>query len=388
MTSRALAVLLSCSGPSGRDAMVHSHALQWRRIPDSNSSSSALALGSRGPMAVRGGGGVKPAGASPLAVWRARCFLLTAAACWGTYPVVLKKIYALEAARLPTLFVTAMRYVWLMIFSGTLRLFRPARDMATPAGSRPSAMHPAAVELAVIGFFASAFSVWGVARVPAVTSEMLMATIHGFVPLLSVAIGTTARQRAVGGRTWCACGLAFAAAILSASTNAASGEAAVSSAWAGNASIVCSAFLYGLARVRLMNFVGMFDPDQLNSLRMLYMGSFAVLACLIDVLFGGPSAAMLRQWHLITPAQVGLLALSVFLSGFCGSLSQYHGQKVISAANAQPFLSGTPIFAGFWAWLFLGETVGIDFWASNSLILGGCVLACREQAQEQEVKAS
>ena len=121
-------------------------------------------------------------------VLRARLFLLLAGCIWGTYAVLLRAINTVQATPLPAVFVTAARYQFLCGFAFIQRGFF-ARHRGT--GSAASATEPeasgehgvadptwAAIELAAIAVFSTLASIWGVALVPSVTSEILSSTVR------------------------------------------------------------------------------------------------------------------------------------------------------------------------------------------------------------------
>ena len=109
----------------------------------------------------------------------------------------------------------------------------------------------------------------------------------------------------------------------------------------GATATVLSACIYGLCRVRTQLHLRSYSAADLNGCRMLQMALQSAVLVLADVARGGPSAGTVRRLGSVSPAQWALLALSVFLSAFVASSLQFEAQRIIPAANAQPFLALT-----------------------------------------------
>ena len=325
---------------------------------------------------------------------RARLLLLLGSVLWGTYPVVLRLLYLAPGPALPPLFITVARYQILALYGFGLAAFRarqqrrtnalaaPVNTRFAPAAPRggfvaaaaPAGLAARGAELGLIGLCGNVLSVWGIARTPAVTSEVLLATVHTFVPLLTALLGATAAARHVSRQTWGACSLAFGAAAFSvvcgARARGALGAAAglCGGGLGGQLALVGAAAAYALGRVRLQHHVRRYGAEQLNLERFRWMARFSLGALAADAARGGPCAGALRALGAVSPMQWGLIAMSVLLSAFLGSLCQFEAQRTLPAASAQPFFSFQPLAAAMWSGLFLSEAI------DPSLALGGTVM--------------
>ena len=151
---------------------------------------------------------------------RARLLLLATAALWGTYPVLLRAVYStgipcppsvvsavrctartlytslvighihrrLDSQPRRLLALAQVRYVLMATLSSGLVLARRMRRPQT-SGEGERSMSRAAfclatAELSLIGASGNLLSAWGICRLSAARSEVLMATVHVFVPLL------------------------------------------------------------------------------------------------------------------------------------------------------------------------------------------------------------
>ena len=344
--------------------------------------------------------------------------LLAAGAVWGTYPVVLRALYAAPGPSLPPIFIVAVRFqLTSLIFTAFKGLSgRLARDgdtdeatatesarlepptpsrqrrrtatvaaSVTEAAPLPAGLQRAAAELAVLGLIGNFLSVFGLSQVAGVLAETLLGCVHIFVPLLTVALGGSA---AVGLRTWQACAVSFIAVLVASGAvggGAVGGGVAATSV--GLAALVGAAGLYSLARVRTQHHVGVskLHSLDLNRQRVCNMGILATLALAGDALrFDGASRAILAALPLITPTQWALIVLSCIASGFLGSSLQYQGLKTLPAASSQPFFALQPLFACVWTWLFLSEPIAPSYLTGGALMVGGALLASTDGCTVEE----
>jgi len=347
-------------------------------------------------------------------VVRARAMLLGAGAVWGTYPVVLRALYAAPGPTLPPLFIVTVRFqLTSLLFAAANsggkfmasraqghRQFAYGGSLPFPPRQRTAAvrcsfekcegvpsrqLRRAGAELACVGLVGNFLSVWGLSKVAATLAETLLGCVHIFVPLLTVAMSGWC---AVGLRTWQACALSFLAVCV-----AASGSSGVvlgvsgASHYLGLAALVGAAGLYSLARVRTSLHVGVrrIDPQALNRQRMGSMGGLATAALVTDaVVHAGPSRAILSSLFLITPMQWSLILVSCVASGFLGSSLQFQAQKVVPAASSQPFFALQPLFACGWTWLFLAEPIAPSMLTSGAMMVGGALLASMDANRVEE----
>ena len=328
--------------------------------------------------------------ASPAAVTRARALLLIAGAIYGTYPVLLRALKNVGGESLPAVFVAFVRYQFLALFAFSLKAFRAVQrnwrgDVAVAEGARQNKTAPrelwlGALELAAHTVLASVLGIYGVARVPAVTSEILSSTVHLFVPLQTLALVGGA---SFGAPTWLGCSLAFAAAIISCLSDAGSASAGGASGGGadaiGQAALVASSFAFGISRVRAQVLLKKHDVEALNSARMICMGGLSALVLLADVVVGGASRRTLTRLHHIVPAQWALMALSVFLSAFVAASLSFSALRVVSAANAQPFSALQPVHAAAWSLLLLNEPITRGAMIGGAMMIGATLIACTDR---------
>ena len=379
----------------------------------------------RGPPAVTAPSPLIPSAAfttSAGTVMGARVMLLAAGAIFGTYPVVLRKLYAASGPTLPPIFVVAARFIITSLILATCKTVRnvsarhqpPAFIVATttssailrrnprskPLASAATAMPPSAVasslhadsaagparaerrqlrlaafELACVGLAGNFLSVWGLSRVTAALAETLLGCVHVFVPLITVAVsGSTA----VGRRTWQACALSFIAVAISACGSAVA-SAGVCGSGLGLVALIGSAALYSLARVRTQHHVCVdrIDSSALNCMRFGHMGCLASAALLLDAWAHplGASRMILGTLTSVTPRQWALVVVSCLASGVAGSSLQFRAQRVLPAASMQPFFALQPLFACGWAVLLLAEPVAPSMLTGGALMVAAALLA-------------
>ena len=318
---------------------------------------------------------------------RARLLLLVAGCIFGTYPVLLRALNSVGGEPLPAVFVTFARYQFLSLFVFIDRCVKrmrgpEAEKVADSAGSGSSSVWMAGMELAAYAVAGTLLSIFGVSRVTAVTSEILSSMIHMFVPLLTLFL---VGNSSCGAATWAGCILAFCAALVSCIADQGADSSGDGGDRLGALAIVASSFLYGLGRVRASMLLSRgHDTAVLNASRMTNMGALSIVALVIDVACGGPSAHTLVRVHHIAAAQWVLLALSVFLSAFIAASLQFSALNVLPAANAQPFFALQPLFAALWSQLLLSEPITRGALIGGALMIGAALLACTDSTVAHE----
>ena len=394
-------------------------------------SSGPLAV-SRGYLRLRGGAKT-PAELSQEkqrpSTAKARFWLLLSAAIYGTYPVLLRGLQAVGGEPLPPVFVSCVRYQFLTLFAILLRAYRFVQSCSSPPPMQQAAtasvtssrtdrarmqLWLAASELGAYTVLSSLLSIFGVSHTPAAISEILAATSNLFVPLITLVL---LGSRGFGIRTWSGCGLAFLAAVLASIADlpakvATGSGASGASALVPQGALVLSAIVYSLFRVRSQVHLRSYRAEELNTARMVMMGSLSLLILGVEVAMGGPSSAVLGRLSRVLPAQWALMALSVFLSAFVASSLQYDAPdvtpptaptfkltlartfsltlaltfapryaalNVLPAANAQPFFALQPLFAALFSWLLLAEGITTGSMVGGGLMMLATVLACTDK---------
>ena len=295
--------------------------------------------------------------AVPLSIYHARLQLLLSAAIYGTYTVIIRALNTVGGEPLPAVFVTCVRYFFLMFMAFGQKAWRARQARIADAGSAAATasrsppapfdvkLWVAATELGVWTVATCLLAIYGIGRVPAVMAEILSSTVHVFVPIVTlVLVGGTS----FGVFTWSGCLVAFAAAVISCvADGGVSGSGSGGGGGhdlVGQAALIASAFGFAVFRVRTQQQLKHHKAEALNLARMVCMGGISVLLLLVDVLFGGGSATTIKRLHHVLPMQWVLMALSVFLSAFIASALSFSALRVIPAANAQPFMALQPLF--------------------------------------------
>ena len=131
----------------------------------------------------------KEAAKEARALLEARVLLVAAGACLASYPVALRGFYTQRGLKLSPTYISTARFSVMAILVCLLQAFR-WQQYTQCEGPKPPRrtrrLRHAATELAFIDFGANLCSTLGLSMVPAVAGEILMATIHLFVPLLSL----------------------------------------------------------------------------------------------------------------------------------------------------------------------------------------------------------
>jgi drug/metabolite transporter (DMT)-like permease len=250
----------------------------------------------------------------------------------------------------------------------------------------------AAVELSAIGVSANLLSVYGISKMPAVTSELLLGCVHVFVPLQTVFFAGSTKS--VGFRTWVGCCLSFAAvfvlSMLSVATPVTAAAVQASPAVAastlskslGPGLLVCAAFVNALGRVRAQHRIAAskLDAETLGSLRFVFMAAFSLVVLLASTIpEGSATRAIFGSISQITSRQWGIMCFNCFLSGWLGSLLQFQALRTITAANAQPYFALSPLWAGIWSYFFLDEPLAPALLIAGGMVGGGALIASTDR---------
>ena len=292
----------------------------------------------------------------------ARLLVLMAAIAGSSMSTIMKILYSGGSGTqaLPPLFITACRFSFNVLFAN---LWKGARAVLIPreASARsvaPSGLNWAAAELGAVAVLETVLKMYGLQHASTLTSESLLASVHLWIPVLTVAFE---EKSSFGGRTWAGCTLSFASALFAtivtpATAGSTSTVAAASSPWSiAVGAHLLSSFVNAVGRVRTQRHLQTFSPEELNTARFSWMSLIAVLASMADAAAGGASSnVMLSQ---VAYTEWLLMALSVFLSSFVATSLLMSAQTVLSAASAQPILATQPLFAALFARLLLGEPI-------------------------------
>lgn len=313
---------------------------------------------------------------------KARLLLLGAGALWGTFPVVMRRLYTSPGPELAPVFITAWRYGMMALV--VLPIYCCSHLRSLEPGARKS-LNRAALEIGMLGEAANILSTAGLSLVPAVLAETFLGAVHIFVPLQSaLLIGTSS----LGARSVYACGLSFCAVLIGTalSTRRARANHDALQArgngdwWVGPSLLVTAAFFYGLMRVRIEHHIRQGRAAvPLAGARIIAMGSIGLVLLGMDALRGGASASTLGALLEVTRAQWTWLAVSCAFSGLGGSLLHFRAQALVPAANAQPFFALTPVYAAAWARMLLDEPLPPELLATAGVMIAGALLAASDR---------
>ena len=241
------------------------------------------------------------------ALREARVLLVAAGACLASYPVALRGFYTQRGLKLSPTYISTARFSVMAILVGLLRLVRwqsYERCEGPKPPKRTRRLKNAATELAFIDFGANLLSTLGLSMVPAVAGEILMATIHLFVPLLSLCPCIVRHPQPVGLRTWCGCILAFAAAIAVSVLGKGISIKQLKNGdtrelLQGPVALIAAAAMYGLGRVRLMSYLqrGKLDSETLMGERVVKMLAISAFSLFLDLIVGGASPLSLLAFR-------------------------------------------------------------------------------------------
>lgn len=356
-------------------------------------------IGRRAPPCVRaaaGGAEPDPRGApppipEPLSKGKAFLLLNVVACVWGTQHPVIKQCVeagyeqthsALEAAGMINLGRFIVGALLFAPFLPPLALPRaplgaPDARGAAPAASAENAAFAACwrfgAELGLWSFAGFALQAIGLEFTTASRSAFLLYLNVKLVPLLSRAIYNTP----ISASTWASALAAFCGTVLLSSDGIAPN---VGDAWSVLAALASAFFILRLQKAsaacagygRSLNAVTLLVACALCAL---WYAATALLARApaeqLDP--AGAAAALGAEFATFAAGEwKPLLYLGVVCTGLC-SWAQTAGQRSVGAEQAAIVYATDPLWAAFFSWLALGETLGARGWAGALLILVAAV---------------
>lgn len=318
-------------------------------------------------------------------------FLVGAAALWGTYPTIVKLLFAAGPALDPSIVVLVRFLIMAPVGVGALLATTPrftlARRYVTAQAAAssmpwpeqiqrrvPASVYLAALELGVLGGTGTFLQTLSLSMIPALTAAVLYSTVNIITPALASVAGANDSERQVGARTWAGCLLGLVASCWSLIPDEMLLPATLpTSIGTGEAVMLGASGCYAASKVRLSSHLRYHNPDEIAVGRLVAQAGCAAAGLgLIDETsavhellpeqvggLGEPVEVVLGQlvgWaSALSPQQLGLLLASSLLSGAGATWFQSKGQQKASAPKAQLWFAMTPVFGALWAFLILGE---------------------------------
>jgi len=309
----------------------------------------------------------------------ARLYLLLTAACWATYPVLVKILVQTSGTVLDASLLTVIRFTMnavigaFLIPPGLLPWSRGAPGAAAAVDA--AALARASAEISAVGIAGTLLNTWGIEHTSAIRAALLLSSINVITPFLSVLIGSSPEDRNVSPQTWLSCGVSFAATAYA--TLGGEGSAAARGLQLGDLAVLGAACCYAAVKVRLAARARTFQAEALAAGRLL---AGAVLSWLVFAAGNalGEEANWQEQVAQLPAAAWGLLLLSSLVPGVLATVLQSKGQRTVPPAQAQTIYAAVPLFAAAYDLAFLQEAIEDREVVAGVAIVAGAVLASRE----------
>eukprot|EP00929_Paragymnodinium_shiwhaense_P018369 TRINITY_DN12886_c0_g1_i1.p1 TRINITY_DN12886_c0_g1~~TRINITY_DN12886_c0_g1_i1.p1 ORF type:complete len:481 (-),score=81.36 TRINITY_DN12886_c0_g1_i1:141-1526(-) len=291
----------------------------------------------------------------------ARLLLVGTAACWGTYPVVIKLFTGVAGDSVDPSLVTAIRFVLMTILSLPLLAAASSGSAQSSTDSSAeqaprldmSALAVASFELALLGTAGTVLNTWGIEHTTAIRAALLLSSVNILTPLLSVLIGTSAEDRNVQPIVWVGCAASFAATAYATLGGTASGVVS-EGLGQGDLAVLAATLCYSCIKVRLSEKAKSFPPEVFTFTR---LGCSAIVGCSLVALecLAGSEAGWAENVGRMPAEAWGLLLFSAAMSGVVASYLQVKGQKIVPPAQAQTIFACVPLFVGVYDLIFLHD---------------------------------
>eukprot|EP00931_Biecheleriopsis_adriatica_P073959 TRINITY_DN48154_c0_g1_i1.p1 TRINITY_DN48154_c0_g1~~TRINITY_DN48154_c0_g1_i1.p1 ORF type:complete len:363 (+),score=36.16 TRINITY_DN48154_c0_g1_i1:85-1173(+) len=213
----------------------------------------------------------------------ARLCLLGTAACWGTYPVVVKGLAMTSGGEpLDASLITVIRFTLIAVLCVPLLPPDLLNSSSKSHGTDLTALAQAATEIAGIGLAGTLLNTWGIEHTTAIRATLLLSCINITTPVLAFFFGSNMQDRNVSLQTWVGCIVSFVATAYA--TLGSQGEAG--SLQKGDLAVVAATFCYSLSKVRLAAKVRVFNPDTFSAARLLAAAVLAYIVFAVECAVG------------------------------------------------------------------------------------------------------
>jgi len=249
--------------------------------------------------------------------------LFGCSAMWGTYPALMRTLYASPGAHLDPLSVTLIRFTVMAAVAVFVLLFSadtsqsisdvPAKATAEKQNSwesqlsnrTPSSLYLCALELGILGWLGTYLNSTGLQTVPTLKAGILLSFINVFTPLVSSIAGATPKDRSVPRNIWLASLFTLAVSAFALIPDGPDpnnpllsfeamqfGVAQQLSSGGGEWFLLGAALTFSSAKVRLGSQLRVHDPSRLSGMRLIAQWLIAVAAvvCINEV------SPLLSEW--------------------------------------------------------------------------------------------
>lgn len=317
-------------------------------------------------------------------VGMARASLLTVAALFGSLNVCLRLVYALPDAPAPSVVGLVRGIFTALCFAPSLsRLMLHRRNSTHRSKGDADGLWSAAFWLGLWNVASQGLLTVGLTMTSSsVRASFLAQSSVVITPLISVLGGQAVKPSVWGGAVVAIVGLL----ILSSNTgdvgNGNKGYG-VSGSNTGDLLVLCCAVCWSMYLFQFGRVAHRFDKVSLQSATCairccMYVAWFLVAAIILHRKEGRHSLleTMENMWLGWRDLRAwGLLLFSAVGSGALAGLLQQKGQATLSASETNIILSSEPIWAGMFAWLFLGELLSPKENIGGLIIFSAAIVA-------------
>eukprot|EP01026_Neomeris_dumetosa_P065569 TRINITY_DN6296_c0_g1_i1.p1 TRINITY_DN6296_c0_g1~~TRINITY_DN6296_c0_g1_i1.p1 ORF type:complete len:467 (-),score=47.37 TRINITY_DN6296_c0_g1_i1:288-1619(-) len=325
-----------------------------------------------------------------------RICLLGVAILWGTYATSLRFILSFENSPSPvalTAIRAAIGAVPLLLFSSLPLSSQNQRNDDQQMNGfqsnsvvnykklddlKSSRLWLAGAELGLWNFLATQAQTMGLQFTTATRAAFLIQATAIFTPTLSKIVGDR-----LGPNVLIACLMALSGTILLSIDKVMGGQGAQPMSMGvvfgglemGDLFILCAAFFYSLATVRLGRYALEMDAVKLATVKSSVLAFVACSVFAVQIVLGG-GLGTLASWSR-QGVMWGVVVWSAVGPGMLAALLQTRGQSRVPASQAQVVYSVVPLFSSLWAYLLLGERgLGAVGWIGGLLVmLAGLVIS-------------
>lgn len=293
---------------------------------------------------------------------------------WGTYGPVVKFLYEVQPA-VPGIVFSAAYYIVASLVLNVLSILSPIAPMSD--GFDDDFPVQGGLELGSYLFLGNLLQVKGLETVPSDRAAFIVQLTTIIVPLLSAVINKVS----VSLRTWLACILAFTGVIIMGLDGKEVGLSLAASLTEGDFLVMAAAVLYSMHVVRLSRYAMETTPLKLAASKATTEAilSITVVTGLLWTNVGGTEVATFFEaltsgWvaktvtlTTLTPA-IGAILWTGLVTCAYTIYAQSYGQARVAPTEANLIYTIQPLFTSLFAYMLLGETLGIAGVGGGALI--------------------
>eukprot|EP01025_Chloroclados_australasicus_P019932 TRINITY_DN20958_c0_g2_i2.p1 TRINITY_DN20958_c0_g2~~TRINITY_DN20958_c0_g2_i2.p1 ORF type:complete len:418 (-),score=27.35 TRINITY_DN20958_c0_g2_i2:264-1517(-) len=328
-------------------------------------------------------------------VW-GRVALLGVAMLWGTYAPSIRYILSFSDSPSSTALTTLRAIIAVcpllllqLLSENTTRIETVPQRSSELSGIKQVLNYTspqiwiAGAELGFWNFLATQSQTVGLEFTTATRAGFLIQATQVFTPLLSKVGGED-----VGSSVWLGCLMALLGTVLISidkigSTGGSFSLAMFSGSIVGDAMVICAAFFYSLATVRLGKYAFTFNPASLATAKSCALAVVACLCISLQTLYAGQSIASIVEGWGESKLMWGAIVWSAIGPGALAALLQTVGQAAVPASQAQVVFCVVPLFSSLCAYLLLGErALGLLGWIGGFLVILAGVVVSMHKSQK------